>query len=229
LKVQKDRSKYLTMPKFMKSARFKKYKPRFVVFSQLELTMPRIINSRIDPESTNINHDDEPLENGLLLKLVVLRDRFYKSTMINFIKARLTLNSELNNLSIMNGYMFLYVKEAFTYIPGSTIEEIVKTLLNYKKAVEKQNAKFIFLPIPNRENYYHEFFGEKSDFLARLILQATKQGIITVDTQKAFDEAKHKKLDLYQKDDMHLNKEGMALVSDLLSNKILNLENEGSK
>jgi len=78
------------------------------------------------------------------------------------------------------------------------------------------------MPIPNKENIYHEYLGTKKPiFLENLISKLNELGVEVVDTQKAFDQVTAKtSSSLYHRDDTHWNAKGVKVAADLLADLI---------
>lgn len=88
----------------------------------------------------------------------------------------------------------------------------------YDHLCKQRGIRFIFLPIPNKENIYYEQYAVKGKpvFLKNLITELRKKGIESVDTQTAFEDAHQKdSASLFHADDSHWNPKGVQLIADL--------------
>ncbi len=97
------------------------------------------------------------------------------------------------------------------------LESVVSILKTYDAALKERGIRFIFLPLPEKENIYHEnLHTERPVFLEHLISELKKEGIEVTDTQKAFEEAFQKGVLLYHPDDTHWNENGVKIAAGLL-------------
>jgi hypothetical protein len=87
--------------------------------------------------------------------------------------------------------------------------------------LRSKGIRFIFLPIPEKENIYHEYLQTKRPlFLEQLISTLKHLGIETVDTQKPFEEAFRKGVLLYHTNDTHWNENAVRITADLVKDLI---------
>lgn len=113
------------------------------------------------------------------------------------------------------------------FIPWEQDEEIdnqIARFKEYQKYFDKNNIKFIVLPVPNKENIYYKivYRGKKVDNLERFIKTANTEGVPTVDVESAFENAYNsdpQKL-LYHIDDSHWNPYGVDIASTLLARQV---------
>jgi len=132
-----------------------------------------------------------------------------------------------NNKSNLGSILFLQGKEANKEISENDFQRSVKTIQRYNEILKMRAIRFIFLPIPNKENIYYDllFESKKPEFLKNLISTLIDMGIETIDTQKAFDEAYQKQgLLVFFPDDTHWNAHGVQIAADLLIKQINNLK-----
>lgn len=106
-------------------------------------------------------------------------------------------------------------------IPPEKIDRIVDTIACYAQICGERGSRFIFLPIPDKENIYYKYVPVKNitkpKFLERLISKLRGAGIEVIDTQKAFDDAfLRKNMLLYNTDDTHWNAAGVMVAADLV-------------
>jgi len=83
--------------------------------------------------------------------------------------------------------------------------------------------RFIFLPIPNKENIYHQYLPhpKRPTFLEDLIVELKRKKIETADTQKAFEESYQKDSALlYRLDDTHWSPAAVRITADLIQKSI---------
>ena len=101
---------------------------------------------------------------------------------------------------------------------GEEINNLVRRLKGYNEYFNDLGITFIFLPIPNKANIYHEVFpnSNKPASLTVLINELKDNGINVVDTQTGFDLALDKGINLYHFDDTHWNSNGVKVTARLL-------------
>ena len=91
----------------------------------------------------------------------------------------------------------------------------------YDELLRSKGIRFIFLPIPEKENIYHEALQTKRPvFLEQLISALKNLGIETVDTQSAFEDAFQKGALLYHTNDTHWNRNAVEIAADLIQDMI---------
>jgi hypothetical protein len=106
-------------------------------------------------------------------------------------------------------------------VPKERFDKAVEIIEGYNETLRSQGIFFIFLPIPEKENIYHEYLNTpKPMFLEKLIVELKKMGIETVDTQKAFDDAFRKGVLLYNPDDSHWNVNAVRITAGLIKELI---------
>ncbi len=95
---------------------------------------------------------------------------------------------------------------------------MVEIIKGYDEALKARGIRFIFLPIPEKENIFHNLLNTpKPLFLEQVIEQLKKEGVEVIDTQKAFEEAyQRNQILLYQPDDTHWSAEGVKLAAKLI-------------
>lgn len=100
------------------------------------------------------------------------------------------------------------------------INDISKTIINYKSYCDSIGANFVFLALPNKETVYFENvpLDKQPNFLFKLDSVLNQNGITTVNTLKIFNDAKNNTL-LYNLDDTHWNSNGVAIVVNELIEK----------
>ena len=112
---------------------------------------------------------------------------------------------------------FVQGEAANKEVPNEHFHKTIKTIEAYDQVLKEKGIRFIFLPIPNKENIYHDFLPNprRPVFLEQLIQELKKREVETVDTQKAFeDEYQKKSALLFFLDDSHWNPRGVRLTAD---------------
>ncbi len=117
----------------------------------------------------------------------------------------------------------------FISFPGANessraeLDRIISTLVSYKSAVEKRGLQFVWAAIPDKETIYYDYFPGSAEptFFKSLVAQAVARGIKTVnpapEMRRRFVE---QKIILYQRDDTHLNPDGMRLMASLIGKAV---------
>lgn len=118
-------------------------------------------------------------------------------------------------------------------IPEDEIDRVAEVIASYDRMFMRKGIRFIFLPIPDKENIYYDHLPfndlRKPEFLSKLTLRLQKRGIEVVDTQKAFDEAFRKNnISLYHTDDTHWNKDGVRITADLVEKLLKGSPSKGA-
>jgi hypothetical protein len=112
---------------------------------------------------------------------------------------------------------FLQGADANKDVPKDQFDKAVQVIKTYDEFLRSKGIRFIFLPIPEKENIYHETLQTKRPvFLEQLISTLKNLGIETVDTQTAFDDAFQKGVLLYHTNDTHWNENAVKITADLI-------------
>jgi hypothetical protein len=120
---------------------------------------------------------------------------------------------------------FLQGAAANQNVPKDKLDRAIDIIKSYNDILNSKGIRFIFLPIPEKENIFHEYLHtEKPVFLEHLIFSLKEMGIEVVDTQKAFEEAFNDNVLLYHTDDTHWNANGVRVAADLLKDVIVKRE-----
>lgn len=98
-------------------------------------------------------------------------------------------------------------------------DKAIQVSRSYNDAVKHRGIRFIFLPLPNKENILNEYLETKKPiFLEQWTSGLKRHGIETIDTQKPFEEVfEENKVLLYHTDDTHWNANGVELKVELIS------------
>lgn len=152
----------------------------------------------------------------------VVLDRLYKQNMRNFIATY--LNNQYGQLrgyvATDNSMIFRDGKDVLADVPEKDLNEMSKTIENYNEVFKSQGIRFLFLPIPTKENIYYQLVpgGKKSNSLKTLIAKLKQDNVPVIDTQSLFETAalNHPGQLLYQKDDSHWNPEAVKMTADAI-------------
>jgi hypothetical protein len=225
---------------FLKERRFKKYPPDIVIISSVErfiFYLPPVkdtskkISSRLRTQIREIGYRlrNQISESRFIQCLGVYLDRIYKANMLQYLRASLrrigSSHSEAiasNSVSSKYGpVFFLQGADANKDVPQDKFDKTVQVIKGYDELLKSKGIRFIFLPIPEKENIYHEsLHTERPVFLEQLISTLKNLGIETVDTQKPFEDAFRKGVLLYHTNDTHWNENAVKITADLVKDLI---------
>lgn len=220
-----------TMDTFFQQQRFRDRPPKVVILEAMERTI-----TSLPPVKKSDSLSASLYEKGIaalnrnesFVKVSVLLDRLlYKKNMLHYLEAR--LRTDINGKETANkqiwandqSMLFLQGLDANKEVSSEELNRVVNMIKSYNQAFAQQNIRFIFLPLPNKENlYYEKITGSKKPvFLEQLIAELKKNGVETIDTQSALNEARDKNPNelLFHVDDTHVNSRTMSIVADLLA------------
>ena len=222
---------------FLKETRFKKDPPDIVIISSVErfiFYLPPVKDTSKSKLRSQIREIGDRLRNQIsgnrLIQCVgVYLDRIYKANMLQYMRASLrrigSPHSEAipsNSVSSKYGPV-LFFQGAYLNkdVPKDQFDKAVQVIKTYDQLLRSKGIHFIFLPIPEKENIYHEGLQTKKPvFLEQLISTLKNLGIETVDTQTAFDDAFQKGVLLYHTDGTHWNENAVKIAADLIKDLI---------
>lgn len=211
---------------FLKDLRFKKDPPKVVIVSIIErdifnLTFPKLPRKKEGLLSLYEWWDKINFKQIRWVQYAgVLLDRLSKMNMLNYAWARIGNRGvrDFHYFPSKFGPMFFVQGEAANKgVSKEHFHKAIKTIEAYDQVLKKKGIRFIFLPIPNKENIYHEYLpnSRRPIFLEKLIQELRSRKIETVDTQRAFEEEyQNYSTLLYFLDDSHWNPKGVQLAAD---------------
>jgi hypothetical protein len=225
---------------FLKERRFKKDPPDIVIIASVErfifhLPPVKLTSKKISTKlKTRIREIRYRLRNWIsgnrVIQCVgVYLDRIYKANMLQYLRASLrrigSSYSEANPSNAVfskhGAVFFLLGADANKDVPKDRFDKAVEVIKTYDELLRSKGIRFIFLPIPEKENIYYEYLHTKRPvFLEQLISTLKNLGIETVDTQKPFEDAFRKGLLLYHTNDTHWNENAVRITADLLQDLI---------
>jgi len=222
---------------FLKTKRFKDHPPKIVILGAVERELiylsPVKFKQRYEKESQIFKSVKDVREGRRFQTIIVFFDRIAKTNMLHAFRAHLrrmvSSKRDINPQYVHSKFgpiFFLQGAEANKEIPKERRNQVIEVVKNYHNALKSRGIRFIFLPIPEKENLFHDLLKTpRPTFLEQVIVQLKKEGIDTIDTQKAFEEAYQKEQTLlYQSDDTHWSKEGVSLAAKLIVEAIGNIE-----
>jgi hypothetical protein len=225
---------------FLKERRFKKYPPDIVIISSVErfiFYLPPVkdtskkISSKLRFQIREIGYRlrNQVSGNRFIQCVGVYLDRIYKANMLQYLRASLRRiglphSEAIPSDSVSSKYgpvFFLQGADANKDVPKDQFDKAVQIIKAYDELLRSKGICFIFLPIPEKENIYHEALQTKKPvFLGQLISTLKNLGIETVDTQTAFDDAFRKGVLLYHTNDTHWNENAVKITADLIKELI---------
>ena len=225
---------------FFREKRFKKDPPDIVIISSVErfvFYLPPVkvrltkISSKLKTQIREIGYRfrNQISGNYFIQCVGVTLDRIYKANMLQYLRASLRRigfsHSETvpsNSVSSKYGPVFFLIgADANKDVPEDRFEKAVEVIQAYDELLRSKGIRFIFLPIPEKENIFHESLQTKRPvFLERLIFTLKNLGIETVDTQKAFEDAFQKGVLLYHTNDTHWNENAVKITAELIQELI---------
>jgi hypothetical protein len=215
---------------FLKDKRFIENSPDILIFARVErelLDLPILKEPKDRKWASKLRRKME--QNQWVQNFIVPLDRLYKFNMLHFFRASLRrcIASPPENFlprvsSPYGRVLFLQGAEANRDVSKEKLNQTIQIILSYNNTVRSRGIRFIFVPIPNKENIFYEYLQTKRPvFLEQLISELKSYGIETIDTQKAFEEAFQKnQILLHHTDDTHWNANGVKLTAELIKNWI---------
>ncbi len=215
---------------FLKDERFLKNSPDIVVFARIErelLDLDSLKPIREGKWSSKLRRLFQ--ESEVIQSFAIRLDRISKMAMLHYFRSGLRRSispteprAPMSISSQFGPIFFIQGKSANGNVSKQKLDRAVQVIKSYDEAIKKRGMRFIFLPIPNKENiFYRDLETARPVFLERLIYELKRDGVETIDTQRAFEEAFQKdRILLYHTDDTHWNKNGVKLTSDLLAKTI---------
>ena len=221
------------METFLKNKRFLDHPPEVVILAGVERELIYFSEMRSKKEDRKENRMIQSLktvrEFPPLQFLLIFFDRLNKANMLHYFRASLrrAISSVKEGgpqyvIPKYGAIYFLQGESANKDVSEETLDKTVQIIKIYSDAVKSRGIRFIFLPIPEKENIFCELLRtRKPTFLERLISELRREGVETIDTQKAFEQAFHKNgVLLYHTDDTHWNANAVKITAELIA-KIL--------
>ena len=223
---------------FLRERRLIREKPRVVVVAAIEwdVLLLRPLKPELafpsDFEKNFMELRCAVKESRELQSVAVPADRLFKANMLHYYRASLkrAVNSILPEDKAATpqkqaapSIRFFLGDLAVQDVPRERFEETLNVLRSYNDLLKRMGIRFIFMPIPNKENIYHDLIPSKKKplFLAQLIRTLRQEGIETIDLQSAFDDAYRERGPVvYQPDDSHWSAEGVRIAAELLGRAI---------
>jgi len=215
---------------FLKDERFIENPPDIVIFARIErevLDLDSLKSIRKNKLSSKIKQQIQ--RNRMIQSLAIQLDRASKMIMLHYFRASLwrTISTpeHLGSGPFSSQYgpiFFIQGRRANEDVSEEKLHKAIQIIRSYNDAVKSRGIRFIFLPIPNKENIFYECLQTpRPVFLEALIAELKKHGVETIDTQKAFEEAFRKnQVLLYHTEDTHWNGNGVKIAADLIKEMV---------
>ena len=231
---------------YLSAPRFKSHPPKLVIFERIERAlweMPVLsansgsntaagdyeirclpddelyLGQRREPGGPFVmdHHSSKHVVPEAMYGLVTLADRLYKRNAWRWIRARLDATPTLG--TTRGGERFLGAESANRPVDGNTVACIVNTLITYRDIITQRGSRFIFLPVPNKENALHDLLNDsrRPIFLDDVVRQALEADIATVDIQDSFQKARGAGADTFFPDDTHWSPAGIEIAAEQLA------------
>ncbi|GAB3203152.1 hypothetical protein GCM10027293_31950 [Pontibacter aydingkolensis] len=214
-----------TVNRFLATDRFIETPPELVIVSSIERRIPELppvgangLNSKLRNASGNLISSSQALT-----WMAVTADRISKLGLYHKTLANLERSFGKKEYISYNNEFFIEGDTANRTFSEEEIQYIADVLEGYKKALEERGIKFIFMPIPNKENIYYELLPSKKkpDFLPRLMAELQKRKIDAVDLQTNFEDLYQRKhVSLYPADDAHWNDVAVKVAAGLVTARL---------
>jgi alginate O-acetyltransferase complex protein AlgJ len=216
---------------FLKDSRFLRYPPDLVIFEAAEnqialLTPLSPRQKRVKEAGSEITFFRKAREAPWIQSLGIVLDRIYKNNMLHYFRAQLRRKGSAAKPRYnyrAGSMLFLMGAAANKNVPKKQIDIYAQTIEGYCQAMQERGIRFIFLPIPTKENIYHDLLPDpkRPIYLDQLMSEAKKRGVATIDLQEAYEKEYHKNSTLlYWLDDTHWNAKGVQIAADLIEQMI---------
>ncbi len=225
---------------FLKEKRFADYPPDVVIIASAERFITYLPPVKLKKEKRQNPFWPEIIQwikdkrvilryhlqtNRWIQSIAIYRDRLRKNNMLNYLRAsirrRVLSQSEsipTPNVPSKHGLVvFLQGAAGNDDVPPDKLEKAIQVIKGYNDVLHEKGIRFIFLPIPEKENIYYKELGTKKPvFLEKLISGLKERGVETIDTQKPFEEAFKKDILLYHTNDTHWNENAVRITAELI-------------
>lgn len=210
--------------RFLADERFEENPPEIVVFSSIE----RMIVSLPEIEPSNFKSKLRGaigpiiVSSDFLTSLFVSLDRILKWPSYYFLRSKIYRGDK--ELPFHVGSQFFIRGDTLLEVSEERFERSIRVIESYKNIIEARGSRFIFLPIPDKENIYHQLLPtkRKPDFLPRLTKVLKEKNIEVVDLQPAFERSYESGNLVFFTDDGHWNPTGVKIATELLEEQISN-------
>lgn len=211
-----------TINRFLGTKRFEENPPEVVVVSSIERRIPELpavgatgIGNKLRDRTGTFINSYKPLT-----WLAVTADRISKLALYHRTLANIERKFGKKKYIQYQNEFFMEGGHANRTFRDEEIKQIADVLEGYKQALAERGIPFVFMPIPNKENIYHQLLpsGQKPDFLPRLVAELQRRNVKVVDMQSTFEHLYlNEKKKLYPADDGHWNNTAVVAAAELLA------------
>jgi hypothetical protein len=154
--------------------------------------------------------------NSFFSHTAIFFDRAFDPTLFKFIKFKLTGQKSHFYTYEHDRILFIDGQSANDQVADESVKQTIAALTNYSQQLTALGYRFIFVPVPNKENIYYTMMPNQTKpvFLKKLIAGLKQAGVEVIDTQSSFDaEFKRRGPTMYHSDDTHWNGVGVDLAA----------------
>ena len=223
-----------SVPQLLEDRRFKLQPGSIVVFAPSERNLWwQRLPLELDPVLRRLRFNLEDWQNRspLFSQVCVALDRIFKGAPVLFARAA-TRRAVIKAFFGAQGFPAFTVEGKHEWFflwddihaPLPTQQDfadIEHKILSYKEAVEKQGAKFVFMPIPEKGTILHRHLpahvpARSASVLAELQDRIARKGVLSVDLLTPFMRQTNTGEVLYQIDDSHWSSAGVKIAAQEL-------------
>ncbi len=211
---------------FLSAAYPASQKPEVVILEASEKSLLNVPFMDSGSKLTGLKRKEQALRTTVVFRklqpLSILLDRMSKQTMYNFLRSKIDYALTPKAVRVGNIPEFTLFDtdpQAYENRTGEQAEGLARKIMAADKELKRRGIRFIFLPVPNKENIYWQYVpGQKQPiFLPELIVKLREAGVEVADTQSLFSaEVKNRGAILYQADDYHWNRQAVELTANML-------------
>ncbi len=220
-----------TMNRFLATDRFEEQPPELVIVSSIERRIPELPAVGENGFGSKVRNYTGNLINSssVLTYLAITADRISKLGLYHYTLANIERATGKREYISYKNEFFIEGEIANREFSEEEIDHIADVLAGYKTILAKRGIRFMFLPIPNKENIYYQLLPsqKKATFLPRLMAKLDERGVEYVNTQDPFDSLyQENQVLLYPADDAHWNNVAVNVAAQLVAKHIATAQNE---
>lgn len=211
-----------TVNRFLGTSRFEENPPEVVVVSSIERRIPELPPVGANGMASKVRDFTGTIINSspVLTWLAVTADRISKLALYHRTLADIERSLGRKEYIAYQNEFFIEGEIANRDFSDEEIDSMADVLEGYKQALAERGIAFVFMPIPNKENIYHQLLPSKKkpDFLPRLMAELRKREVEAVNTQPLFERLYlEENTALYPADDAHWNNTAVKAAASLLA------------
>ncbi|MCJ8166731.1 hypothetical protein MKJ04_17930 [Pontibacter sp. E15-1] len=219
-----------TVNRFLATDRFEEQPPELVIVSSIERRIPELPAAGENSFGSKVRNYTGNLINAspVLTYLAVTADRISKLGLYRYTLATIERATGKREYIAYNNEFFIEGEVANRDFSEQEVDQIADVLEGYRDALAKRGIRFMFLPIPNKENIYYQLLPsqKKATFLPRLMAKLDQRGVEYVNIQDRFDSLyQQKQVSLYPADDAHWNNVAVEVAAQLVTKHIAKAKN----